>query len=257
MALPVEERSESWPGRIGAGVGVGFAAGAPTGATENSLLQGNGWLLCQSPRAQPNPASPASARSPLAQPRPPPCAHLAPPRRRRLPLRPAPPGAGALLGAVASNWGDIDVVLRDKPWPALVRTGSQMAQYGGTLALVGGTFAAVDVSATRVGSATTLTCNRLPHSVPLAHPDGSTARRGACLPAALLRHRHAPPGGSLRVPLIPGWRPLLACTFSTPCAHPCPCGMIAVLCRERARQEGLGEWLAGGRGGRPGARPAE
>lgn len=31
-------------------------------------------------------------------------------------------------------------------WPALVRTGSQMAQYGTTLALVGGTFAAVDVS---------------------------------------------------------------------------------------------------------------
>ncbi len=31
-------------------------------------------------------------------------------------------------------------------WPALVRTGSQMAQYGTTLALVGGTFATVDVS---------------------------------------------------------------------------------------------------------------
>ncbi|KAL4428487.1 hypothetical protein ABPG75_002576 [Micractinium tetrahymenae] len=83
MALPVEERSESWPGRIGAGVGVGFAA-------------------------------------------------------------------GALLGAVASNWGDVDVVLRDKPWPALVRTGSQMAQYGSTLALVGGTFAAVDCFAESV-----------------------------------------------------------------------------------------------------------
>jgi hypothetical protein len=38
------------------------------------------------------------------------------------------------------------VVLRDKPWPALVRTGGQMAQYGATLALVGGTFATVDVS---------------------------------------------------------------------------------------------------------------
>jgi hypothetical protein len=41
------------------------------------------------------------------------------------------------------------VVLRDKPWPALVRTGAQMAQYGSTLALVGGTFAAVDVSCRR------------------------------------------------------------------------------------------------------------
>jgi hypothetical protein len=50
------------------------------------------------------------------------------------------------MGAVTSNWGDIPVVLRDKPWPALVRTGSQMAQYGTTLALVGGTFAVVDVS---------------------------------------------------------------------------------------------------------------
>lgn len=38
------------------------------------------------------------------------------------------------------------MVLRDKPWPALVRTGSQMGQYGATLALVGGTFATVDVS---------------------------------------------------------------------------------------------------------------
>lgn len=51
--------------------------------------------------------------------------------------------AGALTGAVASNWGDIKV---PSAWPALVRTGSQMAQYGTTLALVGGTFATVDVS---------------------------------------------------------------------------------------------------------------
>ena len=53
--------------------------------------------------------------------------------------------AGSLFGAVASNWGDIPVVLRDKPWPALVRTGSVMAQYGSTLALVGAAFAAADV----------------------------------------------------------------------------------------------------------------
>lgn len=77
MSLPLEERSDAWPTRVGTAVGVGFAA-------------------------------------------------------------------GALFGAVASNWGDIPVVLRDKPWPALVRTGVQMAQHGSTLALVGGTFAAVD-----------------------------------------------------------------------------------------------------------------
>ncbi|PRW44391.1 outer envelope pore 16- chloroplastic mitochondrial [Chlorella sorokiniana] len=74
MSLPVEVHEQSWPSRIGAGVGVGFAA-------------------------------------------------------------------GALTGAVASNWGDIKV---PSAWPALVRTGSQMAQYGTTLALVGGTFATVD-----------------------------------------------------------------------------------------------------------------
>ncbi|EFN55413.1 expressed protein [Chlorella variabilis] len=82
MSLPLEERSDAWPTRVGTAVGVGFAA-------------------------------------------------------------------GALFGAVASNWGDIPVVLRDKPWPALVRTGVQMAQHGSTLALVGGTFAAVDVSPQR------------------------------------------------------------------------------------------------------------
>ena len=47
---------------------------------------------------------------------------------------------------MTSNWGDVPVVLRDKPFPALVRTGSVMAQYGATLALVGGTYATVDVS---------------------------------------------------------------------------------------------------------------
>lgn len=59
--------------------------------------------------------------------------------------------AGSLFGAVASNWGDIPVVIRDKPWPALVRTGSVMASYGSTLALVGAAFATVDVSLSWAG----------------------------------------------------------------------------------------------------------
>ncbi|PSC69911.1 outer envelope pore 16-chloroplastic mitochondrial isoform B [Micractinium conductrix] len=58
--------------------------------------------------------------------------------------------AGALMGAVTSNWGEIPQVLQNKPWPALARTGAQMAQYGGTLALVGGTFATVDCFAESV-----------------------------------------------------------------------------------------------------------
>lgn len=51
----------------------------------------------------------------------------------------------ALHTRPSTDWGDIPVVLRDKPWPALARTGAQMANYGVTLALVGGTFATVDV----------------------------------------------------------------------------------------------------------------
>lgn len=53
--------------------------------------------------------------------------------------------AGALGGAVVSNWGDVPAVVRNRPWPALVRTGSVMASYGTTLGLVGFTFAAVEV----------------------------------------------------------------------------------------------------------------
>lgn len=53
--------------------------------------------------------------------------------------------AGSLMGAVSSNWGDVPVVLRDKPWPALARTGSVMMQYGATLGLVGLAFSTVDV----------------------------------------------------------------------------------------------------------------
>lgn len=57
---------------------------------------------------------------------------------------------GSLFGAVASNWGDIPKVIRDKPWPALVRTGAQMASYGSTLALVGAAFATIDCLAETV-----------------------------------------------------------------------------------------------------------
>lgn len=32
--------------------------------------------------------------------------------------------AGAVAGAVSANWGDVPVVLRNKPWPALKRTGT-------------------------------------------------------------------------------------------------------------------------------------
>ncbi|KAL6771982.1 hypothetical protein ACKKBG_A28520 [Auxenochlorella protothecoides x Auxenochlorella symbiontica] len=51
---------------------------------------------------------------------------------------------GAFLGAVASNWGDIPLVLRNKPLPALLRTGNVMVNYGATLAVVGLTYSAVD-----------------------------------------------------------------------------------------------------------------
>ena len=53
--------------------------------------------------------------------------------------------AGSLFGAMLSNWSDVPVVLRDKPWPALMRTGSVMAQHGSTLGVVGLAFAGVDV----------------------------------------------------------------------------------------------------------------
>ena len=59
--------------------------------------------------------------------------------------------AGNFFGAVASNWGEVPVVIRNKPLPALARTGSVMLQYGTTLGLVGLAFSAVDVSARRPG----------------------------------------------------------------------------------------------------------
>lgn len=32
-------------------------------------------------------------------------------------------GLGTVLGAITANWSDLPLVLRDKPWPALKRTG--------------------------------------------------------------------------------------------------------------------------------------
>lgn len=52
--------------------------------------------------------------------------------------------AGSIMGAVTANWGDIPVVLRDKPWPALVRTGRIMNTWGLTFAAIGGSFALAD-----------------------------------------------------------------------------------------------------------------
>lgn len=53
---------------------------------------------------------------------------------------------GAFMGAVASNWGDIPPVIRNKPLPALLRTGGVMATYGATMSIVGVTYSATDVS---------------------------------------------------------------------------------------------------------------
>lgn len=53
--------------------------------------------------------------------------------------------AGTFLGAVASNWGDIPLVLKNRPLPALLRTGGVMINYGATMALLGLTYSTVDV----------------------------------------------------------------------------------------------------------------
>lgn len=57
--------------------------------------------------------------------------------------------AGSLFGAISSNWSEIPVVLKDKPWPALVRTGNVMMQYGATIGVVGLAYSTVDVSCFR------------------------------------------------------------------------------------------------------------
>lgn len=51
---------------------------------------------------------------------------------------------GSFLGAVTASWSDVPVVLRDKPWPTLVRTGAVMGRYGATLGIVGLVFSTVD-----------------------------------------------------------------------------------------------------------------
>jgi import inner membrane translocase subunit TIM22 len=55
--------------------------------------------------------------------------------------------AGTVLGAVASNWSEVPLVLRNRPWPALVRTGGVMLEYGSTLGAVGLAYSAVDCAA--------------------------------------------------------------------------------------------------------------
>lgn len=52
--------------------------------------------------------------------------------------------AGSFMGAVTANWSTLPVVLKDKPWPALARTGAVMGRYGATFGAVGLTFATVD-----------------------------------------------------------------------------------------------------------------
>ena len=109
--------------------------------------------------------------------------------------------AGAILGAVVTNWSEVPQVLRDKPWPALVRTGSVMAHYGATLALVGGTFATVEVRLLRRhGGVATVGLATVCMGRPVLPPPGSPAR-----PSVLLLCRRAaacPPCGP-RVPLTP------------------------------------------------------
>ena len=58
--------------------------------------------------------------------------------------------AGNLFGAISANWGDVPLVLRNKPLPALARTGSVMLQHGTALGLVGLAYSTVDVSLTQI-----------------------------------------------------------------------------------------------------------
>lgn len=39
--------------------------------------------------------------------------------------------AGAVVGAVTANWGNVPPVLADRPWPALKHTGARQALLGG------------------------------------------------------------------------------------------------------------------------------
>lgn len=163
------------------------------------------------------------------------------------------------MGAVTSNWGEIPQVLQNKPWPALARTGAQMAQYGGTLALVGGTFATVDVSPACLGRGLS---RAWPWGMGWAEQVqlGGGPWRGSWRQEAARRHgsdmasRLAQPPlpavvarYSLRITL-PLFRSCNRNTRVRPHHSPRAPSPLnpAVLCRECARQEGLGERLAGG-----------
>lgn len=76
--------------------------------------------------------------------------------------------AGNFFGAVASNWGDVPLVLRNRPLPALARTGATMLNYGTTLGLVGLAFSTVDVrqSITRQLAVRIVPCLTLPDPAP-------------------------------------------------------------------------------------------
>lgn len=52
--------------------------------------------------------------------------------------------AGAIGGAVTSNWGDVPKVLRTQNWPALKYTGRIMRQYGLAIGFVGVGFSATE-----------------------------------------------------------------------------------------------------------------
>lgn len=54
-------------------------------------------------------------------------------------------GFGAIVGSLHASWSDVPAVLRDRPWPALKRTGQIMNAWGLTFAAVGASYAAASV----------------------------------------------------------------------------------------------------------------
>ncbi len=52
---------------------------------------------------------------------------------------------GSIIGSLHASWSDVPVVLRDRPWPALQRTGQIMNSWGLTFAAVGASYAAATV----------------------------------------------------------------------------------------------------------------
>jgi hypothetical protein len=111
--------------------------------------------------------------------------------------------AGSLFGAVASNWGDVPVVLRNKPLPALVRTGGTMVNFGTTLGLVGLAFSAVDVSRRQPRLL------RAPARAPPPPPCRAPPRRAPAPPAPPCSVRRRRSGGR-RIGSMESWleRPL-------------------------------------------------